>query len=38
MPNGSLVATLKIPSGLKNTLINDFNNVTHGEVSIKFEK
>jgi ribosome maturation protein SDO1 len=38
LPSGSLIATLKIPSGLKNILINDFNNVTHGEVTIKFEK
>ena len=37
MPSGILIAKIKIPAGIKNALLNDFNNVTHGQVTITSE-
>jgi ribosome maturation protein SDO1 len=35
MPSGTLFVTLNVPVGIKSTIINDLNNLTHGEVIIK---
>lgn len=37
LPNGSLFAKIKIPSGLKAQLISDINNLTHGNARITSE-
>ncbi len=35
LPTGSLVVSLNVPVGIKNSIVNDLNNLTHGEVIIK---
>ena len=35
LPTGSLVVSLNIPAGIKANIINDMNNLTHGELIIK---
>lgn len=37
LANGSLVAKIKIPAGLKQQLVSDLNTVTHGNLTIKIE-
>lgn len=34
LPSGSLVVTLKIPAGFKNTFISDLNNITQGNIVV----
>jgi ribosome maturation protein SDO1 len=38
LASGGLVAKIKIPSGMKNQLVSEINNVTHGNVVIKTEE
>ncbi len=35
LPNGSLIVSLNVPVGVKMSIINELNNITHGEVIIK---
>jgi ribosome maturation protein SDO1 len=37
LPSGGLIARIKIPSGIKQQLVSDLNNVTHGNLVIKVE-
>jgi len=36
-PTGNLIAKIKIPAGQKSSLINEFNNITHGQITTKVE-
>ena len=38
LPSGGLLAKVSLPIGLKQKLINDLNNVTHGSVIVNVEK
>ncbi len=38
LPSGALVAKIRIASGMRNQLVSDLNNITHGNIVIKVEE